>query len=326
MKKIFKKIKTLRFEMTLLIIIVIRLPYEQWRQRGLALAILCVSTAYILGRVMRRADEKLKPVLLLFVAFLLASYTVNGVFLFSFSSEQMIYYKSLLFPVFYLLIILIGSAESFVQIKFFSYFIPVLSVLGIILHPSFGFFFLPVIFILLKYKAVTEKEKLANRLFYTTLTAGAVSYFIYGVLRFDGGVKHFGVFPFGYIQEFFSWNLFLKANAAVLPLIAIFTYIWVSAIKKSDKNETKHIFIFCLFEPMLLVVINFFFFYQGGDSWQYNVFMIVFSQFSLIFCFLALGDNTVTYEARKIYSYLEQHWIFLLTILIILMKSSYFLN
>jgi len=322
MKSFQKAIEKVEFELPVFLILAMKLPFEQLKTYWFSYLILSFAAAWLLGEIIRRTEKNMKIYCLFFIAFLLSGDMMKSLFMPAVTFSYILYGKAASFLCFLLAVLIIRSPAPLFQRPVFTRYLPFLCAAGIILGPSFAFFFIPIVLILLLFEGCKTGKTGLDSVFWMVLLGSLLISAAFIVSGYLSDFRYMGVVPLKVAFKIITWGELFKAAAAVLPLIAMFALLWADAYKKALDKRLKRIILVCMTEPLLVILINILFYYTASDGWQYTIFIIVFTQFCLLFYFLDSGEKTVAGSAGKIGGFLKKNLLVLMAVIVYLIKFA----
>lgn len=325
MKKAILLFEKIEYEMPIFLILAYRLPYGHIDAKRMVFFALCLVTALFFGQVIRRQEEKYKIAILAVVSMLLSGKIFETIFMPSFTFQYVLYTKALSFFIFFLIIFIIRRPLSAMRKPQLLWIVPVLCVIGIIINTAFLILFVPVILLILAYERQKSGDKTFNAVFFATLLLVAVTVIALFSVSYVGDIKYLWFADFSNSFRGFPWREILNTIAVILPLIAIFAYIWIIAIKSNPQKGLKTIYFLCMAEPVVAVFINLFIFYIYSEGWEYYIYAAPFTQFCLVFYFLDSKDNSVSKAFDRIDRLVRKNAVLTIVAIIYLLMIDHYL-
>ncbi len=291
-----------------------------------------VLFAFVAGRIIRKAGDESKEIAALLIAlFLAVPYSLASLYPRLLSVDRVL----VIFTLFALIVL---------NKKGFKWLVPALIFMSLATYTGYAFTYMPAVALLLIYEVYrnnySKQSILLCFLSFVTMAGFSAYFFLYeGVDNFnhvDDLVAYAAGktdLPFvGYFKDVVDtllikspenlWNTTLAmdlhmrfygeitATIFLLPLIAVFVFLWINAIKASSNKFEKLVFVLGLLAPvarfpMFILSTNF---YRGRIA-------VVVVQFFLIFYFLYTGNPAVTAAAKRLGEFFKNH--FLLYLLLI---------
>lgn len=291
-----------------------------------------VLFAFVAGRIIRKASDETKEITVLFIAlFLAVPYSLASLYPRLLSVDRFL-------VIFTLLALIVLNKKGF------KWLVPALIFMSLATYTGYAFTYMPAIALLLIYEVYRNSNSKQSILLcfagFATMAGFSAYFFLFEGLENFKNVDELVAYaagktdlPFvGYFKEVVDtllikspenlWNTTLAmeehirfygefaATIFLFPLIAIFLFVWIHAIKSSSNKFEKFIFILGLLAPvarfpMFILSTNF---YRGRIS-------VVVVQFFLIFYFLYMGNPAVTAAAKRLGEFFKKH--FLLYLLLI---------
>jgi len=303
--------------------------------------IFCILSIFLFsfaaGRVIRKADDKLKNTAMIFVLLFLAV-----------PYSRTVLYPNLVsvdrFLVVFTLLALIAISK-----KGFKWFVPLLIIMSLATYQGYAFTYMPVVAILLIYEVYRNKNsKQSIALLLVCFTAMAVFsayFFLYkGITSFKNvealiayasnktdirnsvGEFNIKLVLNSYFFEkpsVFFWKSTIPLEGwrdlkyefrgviYLIPLLIVFFLVWKNAIKNSLNKFEKLIYIMCMLAPLARLPM-----YILSTNFVRGRISVVIVQFFLVFYFLYVGNPVVSASARKIGDYLKKNYLLLAALVV----------
>lgn len=242
-------------------------------------ALLCGFISIILGKVIRSIDENNRNTAYVFIIFFLASSVSNSVlFLDNLNKSQYINRNTLF--IFCLLLIFILICDK--QLK---WWIPLICFVCAALHPLSLFLLLPALSILIFYHIGTSAS---GKWFPIACILSVLS----ACLLFgrNKGLLINTIFPEPWNTE---WRLILAGLIVTIPIVGIFTALWVHAAKQDNSKSAKAVFILVLLLPAVSVIL------LAANQMNINPVMYgLFLQYCFYFYFFQIKDEAFMRSIR----------------------------
>lgn len=270
--------------------------------------------AWVAGRLIRSADSDTKRMVIFFVALFLAGpYTNSFLFPRLFSPDRFIAVLAVLS-----LVVLFKPKARWI--------LPVLLFAAQATHPMFTFAYMPLIALLLLYELYknnfTKKDWLFVIVNYIVIVASTAWSYLFGgyknvtleeFIAFAKSktdipvdeVKYEGFFflnPekfFGYAKDISltsdALDAELRATVFLLPLIAMFVFIWIRAFQNAPSKFEKFLFILCLSVPLARLPL----FLTTTETYRGRIASLI-VQFALLFYFMYRGNEAVKAAVMKL--------------------------
>jgi hypothetical protein len=303
--------------------------------------IFCILSIFLFsfaaGRVIRKADDKVKNTAMIFVLlFLAVPYSRTVLYPRLVSIDR--------FLVVFTLLALIAISK-----KGFKWILPVLIFMSLATYQGYAFTYMPVIAILLIYEIYRNKNSRQSiallAVCFTTMAVFSAYFFLYkGITSFQNvedlvayasnktdirnSVGEFDIklvlnnFFFVKPNDLFwkitvprlDWSYFkyeIRGIIYLLPLLIIFFLIWKNAIKNSLNKFDKFIYIMCMLAPLARMPM-----YILSTNLVRGRISVVVVQFFLVFYFLYVGDSVVSASAKKIGDILTKNYLLLAALVV----------
>lgn len=322
MKADYKILNKVEYELPAFLILAFKLPYSQIKSNGVSFLLISAVMAFLLGKVIRRAEQKERIYLIFFAAVFLSGDMMSTIFMPAFTDLHIIAYKLASLLCFLAAVLIIRKPLTRLQKPVFKYSLPILCIFGMLASPGFAFFYLPVILILISYEKYKTKEIKRDYTFLAVWSVPLLFIVFLILLSLFSSKKYLGLINIGFVFRILAWNSILKVLIVTLPLIIIFTMIWLNAYKTSNDKKFKRIILFCLLEPLWIVIANIFCYYAVSDGWEYYFFIAAFNQFCLLFYFWDSHEKAVAGSAGRIGGFFKKYPALLLAVVIYLAKMS----
>ena len=284
---------------------------------GVLLAVAMLSAVYLAGRLIRAARGEDRRAMLFLIALFLAGPCTNAIFF-----PTPLFTPDRIMALFAMLSYGVVRGRA-------RWLVPVFLLAALASHHAFAFEYLPGIGVLLLYELFESEKKLRAATFtaVTVAAAGAATVWFYlfqgfqGVslealtdyarrrtdipLRMDFFEGYFIANPGCLLEGALDTGngysrLFIEARVTVLmlPLIALFLYVWGSALKNSASRGQKAVFALCLALPLarlpLLIFVT--------ELYRSRVPVFV-TWFFLLFWFLRYENPAVAAAVRKLWGF-----------------------
>jgi len=322
MKKIAALFKKVEYELPVFLILAVKLPLEQVRVYGFFYYALCLAAALFLGGVIRQANGLGRTFVLVFVALLLAGDITKTLFMPAYTGSSDIFLKALSLLCFFAALTALRHCGNGRCKPVFAWSVPVLCLAGTLARPSFLFFYLPTVLFLNAYEHAGKGKNGFLFSFHAAWflpTLCAAGYAAYG---FYTGTKPLGIVPFTFLFKILPLRDILLALAAALPLIVLFIVLWHLARRSAADKKTRCLLGLCTAQPAVVLLLNFFAYYAVSDGWKYYIAAALFTQFCLLFYFVAEREQAVVCSFEKTACFLLKNPFILLVLLIYLIKSA----
>lgn len=245
------------------------------------LLVLCAFAAWILNRIIRRAEEARRAPLIALSAILLAGYAAHPVLsLDNWYKDSYVFAGAAVAALFVLSLYAAGRPSMIWRV-------PVYCALAGVIEPLFIFTFLPAVLLALAEKRASAKSKASH------YTAALVTAFLLPLAAFL--IFGWGVFKRAQsAQPYFSyesggWQLPALSAAVLLPAIVLAAVLWISASRSGKEKKAATVLpVLALLAPLAAVVSLF-----VRDTHVNFVASAVFSQLCLLLYFAATGNKPV---------------------------------
>ena len=328
MKKFYRAAKKIEYEFLLFLLLAAKLPFDQWKSAGIFFLFSSAAVAAILGQAIRRAEESAKYLVFILIALLLSGDMTKSLFLPSFSfsytasvtAGAALKTSSLLI---FLLSLLILRKSSGLNIKNgLTFLLPVLCGAGILLSPSFAFFFIPVLLVISAYNDIAFSTKIFSRTGLAVFIFSCLICSVFFLVSRSGNYKFLGFLEPQIAFAVLDWSVIGKTLITVFPLIVLFAVLWAGAYQNAVSNSLKRIILFCALEPALVFLLNIFFFYAASDGWKYCIFTVYFTQFLLVLYLRDSGEKPIVCALEKVGGFFRKNLFALFAVMVYLIKSA----
>ncbi len=294
-----------------------------------SLVLLMIVSSVMTGKVIRSADASIKTITI----FLVLIFCTNpGAISFLFNHVNFGRFDI------YLMIITACCCMLIVGNRYL-FLIPVLTVLGVLIHQGFLFLFFPSILLLLLFNYTRSKSK---KIMSVTITTGIITTLTYLYIQLFGKIESLSLQELVYVvasrtdarvskrmlefeyflslkQNFIQlvlpaiWNKFYNLVIILIltsPLIYFFFFLWRNTIEKASSRKMKFIykamaFSFLSTAPLFLLAID----------WGRWLSAIITVQFILIFSLIYLRDVAMVSSVKLLNdNYLKRPVIFILAL------------
>lgn len=328
MKIFYRAIKKIEYGLPLFLLLGVKLPFEQWKTAGMSFLFLCAAVAVLMAYVIRRTGEGGKPFVFILMALLLSGDMTKSLFMpsFSFSYAPSLsagaVLKTVSFLIFLLAAFLIRKPCGVFDKPAFKFTLPFICGAGVLFSPSFLLFFVPVLLLFSSYEHLKKDTGKIDKTGLIILIFCLVVSAFFIAKSLSGNYKILGVSDIGFVFTKLAWNGFGKALLTILPLFLIFAVIWSFAYKTTSDKRMRRFVLFCALEPLLVVLLNVFFYYAASDGWKYCILTAYFTQFCLVFYLWDSGEKPVSDAVKKLGGFFRKNLFVLLAAIVYLVKSA----
>ena len=293
--------------------------------------------SFAAGRVIRKADEKVKNTAMIFVLlFLTVPYSHTVLYPTLVSVDRFLVIFTLL-------------ALNAISKKGFKWFVPLLIIMSLATYQGYAFTYMPAVAILLIYEVYrnkNSKQSIALLLVcFTTMAVFSAYFFLYkGITSFKNiedliayasnktdirnsiGEFNIKLILKGYFfykpSELFRNSIFplevwrdlkyeIRGIIYLLPLLIVFFLVWKSAIKNSLNKFEKFIYIMCMLAPLARMPM-----YILSTNFVRGRISVVIVQFFLVFYFLYVGNSVVSASAKKTGDFFRKNYLLLAALVV----------
>ena len=275
--------------------------------------VLSLLITFLTGRIIRSSDEEMRKALIVFGAVYLCS-PVSFTLIYNYT----ILLDTFLYTIFVLTVLCILNGK-------FIFLSPVLCALGVMTHQVFTLLYMPAVGIIMLYIFLRNKEK-------KTIIALVISCIAVGLLfiKFQFGQTNLAFSNAddmaAYLQQFtdinvstemIRWEYFAEnkdlftdfigrklfdslAKAVVmiiilLPILSVFTYLFISSIKRTENRLEKFMFFLCILIPIVSIPV-----YIMSIDWDRWTGMIAFEQMTVTAVFLFTKNEAFTESFKNL--------------------------
>lgn len=295
--------------------------------------VVCIASIFLFsfaaGRTIRKSDDKTRNTAIIFVMLFLAV-----------PYSQTVFFPRLV-SLDRFLVLFTFLAFMAINKKGFKWLVPLLIIMSLATYPGYAFTYMPAVAILLIYEVYrnnSSRQSIALCVVgFAVMAVFSAYFFLYSGINGFGSVEELIAYSFDKtdirdrVGEFdmrlvlngflfqkpgeFFWNSTvplegwkglkyeLKGILFLIPLLAVFFFVWKNAIKNSTNKLEKSIYIMCLLAPLARLPM-----YILSTNFVRGRISVVTIQFFLVFFFLYIRDPIVSASARKIGDYFKKNY------------------